>query len=920
MDIIGVVGFISALVTIEEAGRGWIKSILNIFNKNQAKKKIIFVEWDTDDESTQRVLDEFKCNMSAEYKEHIFQQDEIEEIAEVFLRDRLDWQLDYFQKEDVRCFIRKTLKKYNEYNLSQMSLGERIIEDSVECVGEKVEGLAEKVEDLQRSTYETKESAEVLLNSDTEKNRKSFLYAVHVSKNIKLDAIDNTINGEYTIDRSSMTNRIKKENYRFISIQGNAGSGKSALCKTLIADEKFVLVARAEELARATNLNSVWDCKLEKIFDELSDSKIIIYIDALEFIADCSSDKYLVFQELYDIASEHDNVYIISSCRTTDRNAFIKLHTKYDVVTYEIEDITEEELDRISKAYPVISDLRKQQAYFELLKTPFYINLVVSNGISSDDISDENEFRDYIWKNIICLNEKASFYGVDSSVICNTINTIVFERAKKFLLGIHELDIPTSILRVLTSEGIVMVSGGLVRLKYDIYEDICFEQYFDKAFEESRGNLNSFYDLIATLGSCVYRRYQIWIANKLFAKSNRNKFIYSLLFPEKIDVRWRKQTEIGIVKSKYCEAFFYEYVSELEENNLIDEFLDVINLYAFEVRVINNNIGHDLKLLPVGKARECMIRLIFDGGLYIDDRVKRTSVIKICLDYARNTFIFNSISKAICRIMEYYLEIEMSDQYTDWYYTSEKRLGQYLSIEYMFAGSAKEWLHNFFELVKQRYLTGNSYEYRWANDISVWTFENTYPALAIHCGKELCKLANCIYFEKKKKSYYGIVHEQELYYGLSDNASRMHMSRHESFKYFLINLFRSNFKIGLEWAISFTNKAFENLVETNADSVMNISIYFPDTKEKKEYYANRAMWICRIEEHQVPTIISDIIYYTKEGLIEYLEYFKKDQEIFLKMGEWIKEKIYGKSNNIAMVSIIQEIGFHFQTELPGYAL
>lgn len=123
MDIIGVVGFISALVTIEEAGRGWIKSILNIFNKNQAKKKIIFVEWDTDDESTQRVLDEFKCNMSAEYKEHIFQQDEIEEIAEVFLRDRLDWQLDYFQKEDVRCFIRKTLKKYNEYLLAELQIG-----------------------------------------------------------------------------------------------------------------------------------------------------------------------------------------------------------------------------------------------------------------------------------------------------------------------------------------------------------------------------------------------------------------------------------------------------------------------------------------------------------------------------------------------------------------------------------------------------------------------------------------------------------------------------------------------------------------------------------------------------------------------------------------------------------------------------
>ncbi len=918
-----MVGFISALVTIEEAGRSWGSCILDKFNKNQAKKKLIFAEWDTEDESTQRVLDAFKCNVSAKYKEHIFQQDEIDEIAEAFLREISDWQLDYFQKEDVRLYIRRTLKKYNEYNLSHMSLGERIIEDTIECVGKKVDVLLEKENDLEQIVHETKENTDTLLSRDIEKNRKSFLYAVRVSKNIKLDTIDNTINGEYSIDRTSTINKIRREAHRFISIQGNAGSGKSALCKTLIMDEEYVLFARAEEMARANNLKNVWDCDLDIIFDELLDCKIVIYIDALEFIADYySSDKYLVLQELYDIASDHTNVFIVSSCRTTDMNAFIKLHTRYDIVTYEVEDITEAELDGISKAYPVIKDLRRQQSYSDLLKTPFYINLVVSNGISPDEISDENEFRDYIWKNIICLNEKASYYGLDSSAICNTVETIVFERAKKFLLGIRELDIQSSILKALTSEGIVTVSDGLVRLKYDIFEDICFEQFFDKAYEESRRNLSNFFELIISLGKCVYRRYQIWIANKLFIKSNRSKFIYGLLFSGNIDGEWKKQTEIGIVKSKYCEAFFSEFVVELKESNLIDEFLDVINLYAFEVRIINNHIGHDLKLLPVGKARECIIQLVFNEQLYIDNRVKRTSVIKICSDYARNTFTVNSISNAICRMMEYFLKIEMSAQCADWYYSSEKRLGQYLSIEYMLAGSAKEWLYNFFELVKQRYLNGNLYECRWANDISVWTFENAYPALTNYCGEELCELASCIFFEegKKIKSYYGNLNEQVFYYGLSDNASKVHMSTHETFKYFLINLFRTNFKSGLEWAVSFTNKAFGNLAENKPDSVVNISIYFPETGEIKEYYANGAMWICRIKEFMVPTIISDIVYFAKEGLIEYLEYFKRDQELFLKIGEWIKEEIYGKSNNVAIISIIQEIGFHFQKELPGYAI
>lgn len=107
-------------------------------------------------------------------------------------------------------------------------------------------------------------------------------------------------------------------------------------------------------------------------------------------------------------------------------------------------------------------------------------------------ISDENAFREYIWKNVICLGNKASKYNVDTSDICNIVNNIVFERAKKFLLGMREMNVQSSVLRPLVSEGIVTVSNGLVRLKYDIFEDICFEQYFDKAFDECRGNLELF--------------------------------------------------------------------------------------------------------------------------------------------------------------------------------------------------------------------------------------------------------------------------------------------------------------------------------------------------------------------------------------------------------------------------------------------
>lgn len=93
-------------------------------------------------------------------------------------------------------------------------------------------------------------------------------------------------------------------------------------------------------------------------------------------------------------------------------------------------------------------------------------------------------------------------------------------------------------------------------MKNDIFEDICFERYIDKAFDACCGLYNDFFDEIEKIGRCIYRRYQIWISNKLFVQEAREKFVYTLLADNSIEENWKKQTEIGIVKSKYCGLFF----------------------------------------------------------------------------------------------------------------------------------------------------------------------------------------------------------------------------------------------------------------------------------------------------------------------------------------------------------------------------
>ena len=73
-----------------------------------------------------------------------------------------------------------------------------------------------------------------LLKQETESikdNSYKFQEAITISKTLMNNNIDSLINNEYEIDRTEEINEIQKECKNFISVQGEAGSGKSALCK-----------------------------------------------------------------------------------------------------------------------------------------------------------------------------------------------------------------------------------------------------------------------------------------------------------------------------------------------------------------------------------------------------------------------------------------------------------------------------------------------------------------------------------------------------------------------------------------------------------------------------------------------------------------------------------------------------------------
>ena len=757
-------------------------------------------------------------------------------------------------------------------------------------------------------------------------NIRKFKGALELS-NSGLKNIEGLINGEYEIDRNEFLEKITKDNERYISIQGGAGSGKSVLCKKYVENEKLVLYARAERFLEESHIDDIWGCCIQDVLECINGKKLIFFIDALEFIADCAETKFELLQYLYDMAAEYQNVYIVTSCRTSDKNAFIKLETNFSIKIYEVGDITEDELALLMKQYPIIHKMYKTNSYVDLLKSPFYINLIVSNSMDIDNIGDENSLREYIWKNIICLEEKSRMYGILSNKVIETVEKIVFERARKFMLGIHKDDIDRDIMHALLSEGVIAQQGDYIRLKYDIFEDICFEHYFDKAFDLCKGKYKTFYDEIENLGRCVYRRYQIWISNKMFIQVNRDKFLYSLTFSDEIPQSWKRQTEIGIVKSRFCDNYFEEQGSEILEQGMLFDFVKNINLFAFEGELLHiRQESPQMKLSPIGNGRPCIIRLLKNEEIYKKNIIGRDDIVKLCLDYAKQEDKVAVIASDACAMMEYYVEYSLQESEQENYYKIIDEISSCLEALYRMADNSEEWLKKFFNTLINNYINGNRKSMRKSEDIMEWTLKNAYPALVAGLASELCSIADILWLRGKVD-----VEEFDFYradrlskgfeYGLSEKAEHYnYLYRTVYENAFLWNLFRLNFKVGFHWAIQFINRVILEYATNNPEYVIKIKVKISESNAIKEYWGNGNMWLAGIRDHNVPTLIGDVIFCLKEAIISSLEICKKDHEFTVAFANYVKETIYSKSNNIVLLTIIESIGMHFENELPGYAL
>lgn len=753
-----------------------------------------------------------------------------------------------------------------------------------------------------------------------------FEEAVTISKALINNNIDCLINDEYIIDRSNEMRQIREDGENLISIQGEAGSGKSALCKMLLEEEEWVLYARAEKISEARNMEDIWGLDIGKVIKYINQQKLVIYIDALEFIADGAKTKLDLLQQIYETVKEHSNIYVMTSCRTCDRTAFVKIDTIYHIKKYDVSMLSDNQILEIAKKYKIIQELWEAKAYIQLLRSPFYVNLIIKKIKNFKKIDDVDGFRNLIWTDVMCMGDKALPDGIKHSDIRKAIEKIVFDRAKRFLSGIKKESIAEEIINVLQSENVVTLCGNdSIRLKYDIFEDICFERFIDEQYDCCKGDYDVFFSNIESLGRCVYRRYQIWVENKLFSKGNREKFLYRLLETDKIPDVWKTQTIVGIVKSNFCNEFFEEYANYIS-GDLLWEFVRITNNFAFETSILNlkyENVYSQLK--PIGMGRPCLINFIYKSDVYKDD-IYENNIRKLCTDYSQ-AFTCNDVAvNSACRILEFYVDekMEMSSQGKHFHIVED--INTCLLPIYRMAKSSRVWIRQFWNNRIQEYLNSDGRNNRIDEAILEYALKNTVPALALVLPRELCEIADAYWIKTPEYD------KRDFYYSRSklDSAEKFGLSRKaDSYHYeyssvygneFLNTIIQYNWVVALEWIIKLTNHAADSMKNVSPKTLYDVCIWEESPAHKKSYICNPDFWLAGIQEHRVHKLIGDAIFLFTKMAIKEINSKNNDKKIVILFAEYIKTEIMKKANNIMMLSILAEIGRNCSKVIPGYSL
>ena len=734
-----------------------------------------------------------------------------------------------------------------------------------------------------------------------------------------ISQIKSTIGENYHIDVSERIKEIKSKRSKNNLVLGVAGVGKTAFCKELLQNE-VCLFARAELFEEKTNIDEIWGFDVDLIFSFLGDRRLFVFIDSLESISETYKRNNLLGFFL-EKCQAIPNVFVVLTCRRCDSNAFFELEQQYNIAPFDINSISIEKLREIKTQLHMLNSISSNISE-EMLCNPWYLDMLLKLSDSSGECQTERQLRDRIWEEIVCKDRTGKCKTTDRR---NVVSEIIRKRSTERSVYVYKDTFDLEVLKSLISDDILIESQDKrqVRVKYDIFEDIWFERKLDEILDICKRDSRTFFSEIEKYNECIYRRYQIWISNKLRENDGIGLLSDTILFDPNTPPIWRDRTIIGIVKALGTASFFEKTENELvKHKDYLEKFIDTACLYAFQ---IDHKNPDPLTLIPVGDARRALITVIYKNKLYKEKRFKDRSI-QLIRDY-RNTINLNSDNTdAECKdilvsiIMEKLSNIDEHDY-------DNSILTSHLSLLYSFAKISEKEIGAIWDQAKQWLESSEEEKSRCGESIIQAALSFGNVELCIHMADALCELADYYWrYEsthppKDAEMLYIDTHEWEeaASWGLSMEHGRHGYSHQENLflqRCFVYPMLQINPFRATQFIVSFLNKSVEVFNSKHPDELKNYIININGLP--KAYWGCEAFWTVyrggAIFSQLFHDLLMDLEYYVTKGIEQY------DSNIRSILLNNIVNCILNDSNNIMPLPILLSIATKYGDDIKECAL
>jgi hypothetical protein len=343
-----------------------------------------------------------------------------------------------------------------------------------------------------------------------------------------LRKIRSTIGRTFHLARTALVQQVMDQfqTAQVVIISGNAGSGKSAIGKEIVARlaaDHFTFAFRAEEFAKAHIDETLQAAQVPGNLQALAavlavQGRKIILIESMERLLERSTRD--AFSDLIAQVISDPDLRLLITCRDYSTEQVRESFLRQPGLTQAVllaSALDDSELDEVAAAVPQLARPLSHPPLRKILRNPYFLDKALEIPWSAErSLPDsEREFRREFWRDLVRV-DRNGVAGLGRRRE-QALQEIAIRRARALSEYVALGDLDPAVVTSLKADSLVISPDGapsLIATAHDVLEDWAILEWFE---EQHLAEAASFAKLATTIGThpAVRRSYRKWVTELL---------------------------------------------------------------------------------------------------------------------------------------------------------------------------------------------------------------------------------------------------------------------------------------------------------------------------------------------------------------------------------------------------------------------